>query len=270
MLLAEDRSKRSIQLRIHECGFHHALAIIEGAAHREALDVLTPAGELLFLGRGHQALGKQHRHLAAGLAVEGRRDGAAGIPGGGDQDVERPLPGSAQACHARRQKARAKILEGRRRAMKELEHAKAPVRGKRHPGRGKIEGLRQDPGQLSLKFAVAQQRREQQCADPGQARGGQILIRRHADPRAQRCRLMQRPLLRHVQAPIRRQSFEQGLREARRGGAGGGILARASEQHGSQGPTMRAPGELISVIHSSMGSWWRPNSVRMAASTAAA
>ena len=131
------------QLRIEERLLHQALAVIEGAAHRERAHVVAPAGELPLLGRRHQSLGKQHRDLDAGAAVEGGGDRPAGV-------ARRWPPGSSAGALRRarsrakrgREKARAEILEGRGRAV---ETAPAPTSRpssvERHQRRGKIEGL---------------------------------------------------------------------------------------------------------------------------------
>ena len=113
-----------------QCGvaqrrLHHPLAVIKAPANRETHYVVAPAGQLLLLRRRHQAFGIQHRNLDPTMPVKCRGHGAPGITGGGDQDLQRPAGTAARLRQCRRQKARTKVLERGRWAVKQLQHLQA-------------------------------------------------------------------------------------------------------------------------------------------------
>ena len=117
MLLAEDSSTCARSVGIEEGFLHQPLAVVERAAHRQAGDVVAPAGELLLLRRRDQPLRKQHHHLDAGPAMERRRDRAARVARSGHQDAQRPRR-AARGMRAR--------LAARKRAPKSLNAAVGP------------------------------------------------------------------------------------------------------------------------------------------------
>src|SRR5688572_12526347 len=110
------------ELRIGKRFLHHALAIVEAAAHRERPHIATPARELLRLALGDPAVRIQHDDLDPRLAMECGSDRAARIARGRDQDRELALLAAADALEARGEEARAEILEGARWTVKQLQH----------------------------------------------------------------------------------------------------------------------------------------------------
>ncbi len=167
MLLAEDSSERRLQLLVQEGLLHQALAVIEGAAHGEGPDVAAPAGELPLLGGRDQPLGEQHRHFDAGTLVERRRHRAAGVAGGRHQDRERTLGTGAQPGETGRQETRTKILEGRGRPVKELQHRQPRLEW--HERCREAEGLPGERGQLCRERIAGEEGRQQRAATPGRS-----------------------------------------------------------------------------------------------------
>src|SRR6188508_1240612 len=101
--------------------------------------------------------------------MERRGDGAAGIPGRGDEDRDLLPRRAVHAFERGGREARAEILERARRAMKQLEDAGAacPERSRRaaraleRPDRrGKVERFPADRPELSLERVIFREGRE--------------------------------------------------------------------------------------------------------------
>ena len=103
------------------------MTIVEGAGHGVRPDVRSLPVEhrqLRFLRRADAAVRIQDDDARARDAVEGVRDGAAGIAGRRDDDGER-LVAAMLRRHQARHDARADVLEGERRTVKQLEREDA-------------------------------------------------------------------------------------------------------------------------------------------------
>ena len=209
------------QAGVGESLLDQPLAVVEGAAHGQRLDVVVPAAEVVLLARRNPPLGKQHDHADLLAAGERRSHGRPGIARSGDQDGQRRRgcrffgEDALQAC---RQEARPVVLERRGGAVKQLQQlqARAVPRG-RQIGQGKRIGegvaadFRQGAGQgrtrkVGSQHAFGQLRR----------RGGL----------GQRGALEHRQALGHVQAAVGRGAGLQHCFEP-----GGSAAAGAEEGH---------------------------------------
>ncbi len=119
---------------------HQALAVVEGPFDPNRLHVAADGGELRLLHRRDRAEGKQDDDARAGQSRKRLGHRAAGVAGGRDQDRERPIVG-VECRHQPRHDAGADILEGKRRAVEELEDRDGAVQ--RHQRDRKIQRRRQ-------------------------------------------------------------------------------------------------------------------------------
>ena len=197
------------QLPIEERLFHQALAVIESAPNRQRPDVAAPAGELAFLGRGHQSLGVQHRNLDSRALMEGRRHGAPRVSGSRDQNGERPLAAPAQTRETGREEAGAEILDRRGRTVEQLEHRESALPRQSHQRGGEVERFGGERGQQRRERIAGHERCQQPHGDARQVERALELRRREP-----------RPADGHVQPAVGRQALENRGAEA-----GGGSLA---------------------------------------------
>ena len=227
MLLADDSSDACAQRRIEEGLLHQALAVIEGAAHRERAHVVAPAGELPLLGRGDQALGEQHHDVDARAPVEGRRHRAAGVarrwPRGSSAAR---APAARSRAKRAGEEARAEVLERRGRAR-----GRARARPAARPRPAARSGAGKLKASLTMSAAAAARAHRRRRTAPAAAR----------PPRASSAsareilRGQSRPGTRHVEAAIRRKPLHERLaeRQGRRAPAGAAEEQRRGVVHGS-------------------------------------
>ena len=156
MLLAEERPLR-LQRLVVERLLHQRLAVVEGTRHAQRLHVVAEAAELVRLARRHAAVGIEHHHAQAGLAMEGGGHGGAGVARWrrGWSAAARP----ARAGQRGGEEARAEIPEGPRWDRGTAQHGIAR-RANRRSGQGKSKAS----AQIASSCSAARRRRRRGAA----------------------------------------------------------------------------------------------------------
>ena len=128
--------QRGAQVAIQEGGLDQGLAVVEAAIDLQGGDVLSQGGELALLDGTDAPLGVEDEDMRAGNAQEAVRDGAAGVAGRGDEDIDIPL--LREMPEETGHETGAYVLEGEGRPMEEfqgvdpfLDHHGRAVEGKR-------------------------------------------------------------------------------------------------------------------------------------------
>src|SRR6185436_14115686 len=117
------------------------------------------------------SVGIEQDDVDPGPPMERRRDGAAGVPGRGDEDRDLPPMRAMHALERGGREARAEILERARRAMKQLEDAGAAARTLERPDRrGKVERVPADRTELSRERVIFREGCEQAFGNRRQRR----------------------------------------------------------------------------------------------------
>ena len=142
MELAEVRKARWLSCVVGEGLFDEALAIVKGAANFEGGDVFAERGELFFLGFADALGGIKNDDANAGNAEKTVSNGATGVAGSGDEHGELAIFAANEIAHQAGHKTRAKILEGQRGAVEQLENVQRG--GERNELHGKIDGFGDD------------------------------------------------------------------------------------------------------------------------------
>ncbi len=107
------------EVRVQEGGLDQGLAVVEAAVDLQGGDVLPQGGELGFLHGAYAAPGIQDEDVRARDAQEAVRDGAPGVTGCGDEDIDIPFLG--EVPQETRHEAGADVLEGEGRPMEEFQ-----------------------------------------------------------------------------------------------------------------------------------------------------
>jgi hypothetical protein len=195
------RQRRSgLQRRIVQCGFHHALAVVETSLHTQCADVIAKAFKLMCLPRRHAAIGVKDHDFHRRLLVKCGADSGAGIAGGRDEDRQRLIVVMTQAAQTRGKKTRAYIFECSGRAVEKFEHGcfGMVLQGTQRCSECQCFGT--DRGKLAGEFISHKKWREQRCC---RVRQRSVWIKTVGMQRGQ--------MIGHVETAVRRQSCRNGI-----------------------------------------------------------
>ena len=176
------------------------LAVVEAAVDLQGGDVLPQGRELRLLHPAHASSGIQYENVRAGDAQEAVRDGAAGVSGRGDEDIDIPRVGEMPEEPGH--ETGADVLEGERGPMEEFQgvdvlfhlHGRA-VEGK---------GFRDDPVQFRARNVLAEESGRDFLPDLHEGKVGKA-----AEPVLGK----RRNPLRHIESAVFRQTLDDGLRQ---------------------------------------------------------
>jgi hypothetical protein len=111
-----------LELQVAEDLLDDALAVVEGAANRQVVDVrVGHRGHLQFLHRGDLAVRMEDEDVDAALAAHPVDRRAAGVTGGGAEDVHVAAALAEQVFKEVAEQLQGHVLEGQGRAVEELE-----------------------------------------------------------------------------------------------------------------------------------------------------
>ena len=188
------------QVGIEESGLDQRLAVVEAAIDLQGGDVLPQGCELRLLHPAHASPGVQDEDVRAGNAQKAVRDGAPGVTGGGDEDIDIPLVGKMP--QEPRHETGADVLERERRPMEEFQGVNPFFH--RHGRAVESEGFRDDAVQLRAGNVLAEESGRDFLPDLDERAFGKAF-----DPIGGKSR---NPL-RHVESAVFRQTLDDGLRE---------------------------------------------------------
>ena len=195
------QTQRGAQVVIQERGLDQGLAVVEAAIDLQGCDVLPQGGELALLDRTDAALGIEDEDVRAGNAQEAVRDGAAGVAGRGDEDIDlalilREMP--QETGH----EARTDVLESEGRPMEEFQGVNPLL----HRNRRAVEGkrFRDDPVQLGAGNILPEESARHLLRDLHEGELGHTL-----EPIGGKGR---NPL-RHIESAVFRQALDDGFFE---------------------------------------------------------
>ena len=141
------------QIRVQEGGLDQGLAVVETAVDLQRGNVLPQGRELRLLDRAHAAPGIQDENVRAGDAQEAVGDGAPGVTGRGDEDIDISLVGEMpeETGH----EPSTDILEGERGPMEEFQGIDPFFH--RHGRAVESEGFRDDAVQFHAGNVLAEE-----------------------------------------------------------------------------------------------------------------
>ena len=190
------------EVRVQEGGLDQGLAVIEAAVDLQGGDVLAQGRELGLLHGAHAAPGIQHEDVRARDSQEAVCDGAPGVTGRGDEDIDIPFLG--EVPQEPRHEAGADVLEGKGRPMEEFQGVDPFFH--RHGRAVEGKGFRDDAVQLRPGNVLAEESGGDFLADFHKGHFGKAaepIVREGRNP------------LRHIEPAVFREPLDDGLLQRR-------------------------------------------------------
>ena len=202
------------EVRVQEGGLDQGLAVIEAAVDLQGGDVLPQGGELGLLHGAHAAPGIQYEDVRARDAQEAVCDGAPGVTGRGDEDIDIPFLGEVPQEPGH--EAGTDVLEGKGRPMEEFQGVDSFFH--RHGRAVEGQGLRHDAVQFRAGDVLPEESGGHFLADLDEGHFGKA-----AEPVSREGR---NPL-RHIETAVFREPLDDGLLQRR----GRRLVFRTVELH---------------------------------------